>query len=312
MSSKDSTCVFQVTIDEANQRLDSFVSQKTQISRSQVQKLIQEGYIRVNSNFSYQNYKVKTNDTITIFDKEKPPITLQPEPIDIQILYKDNFLVVIDKPSGMVVYPSFGHDKGTLINAVFYHCKQLAQAGMPLRPGIVHRLDKDTSGVIVVALEDTTYYGLAEQFSNRSINRKYLSLIYGNPLNDSGEIDCPIGRSISDRKKMSVRTRKGKEAITRWKVIERYKMASLIEVKLGTGRTHQIRVHLSSIGHPVLGDTLYGKKTSIQRSQVKINIPRQMLHAETLGFVHPITNQYMEFSTPLPKDMRACIEWLKG
>jgi 23S rRNA pseudouridine1911/1915/1917 synthase len=210
----------------------------------------------------------------------------------------------------MVVYPAAGHNKGTLLNALAYHCKKLATIGGPLRPGVVHRLDKDTSGVMVVALDDNSYYELIEQFKKRAINRRYITLIYGNIKEDSGEIAMAIGRSTSDRKKMSTKTRQGKEAVTKWKVIKRFGAATLIEAKLATGRTHQIRVHFSTIGHPVLGDRTYGKKTAIEIKRTKIIFPRQMLHAETLGFVHPVTKAYMEFSSPMPEDMAECIKKL--
>jgi 23S rRNA pseudouridine1911/1915/1917 synthase len=179
-----------------------------------------------------------------------------------------------------------------------------------MRPGVVHRLDKDTSGVMVVALDDKAYYDLVEQFKKRTINRKYTTLVYGNIKEDSGEIEMKIGRAVSDRKKMSTRTKRGKEAVTRWRVIERFDAATLIEAKLGTGRTHQIRVHFSAIGHPVLGDKTYGKKVEVEGKRKKIVFPRQMLHAETLGFIHPVTKEYLEFSSPLPEDMEECIKKL--
>ncbi|MBI3592236.1 MAG: RluA family pseudouridine synthase, partial [Nitrospirae bacterium] len=235
---------------------------------------------------------------------------LIPEQIPIKILYKDEYLAVVDKQAGMVVYPSAGHKSGTLLNALAYQCKKMAAIGGPLRPGVVHRLDKDTSGVMVVALDDSAYYDLAEQFKSRTINRRYLALVYGNIKDNSGEIVMRIGRSDSDRKKMSTRTRRGKEAVTRWKVIKRFGAATLIEAKLGTGRTHQIRVHFAAIGHPVLGDETYGKKTSVEIKKNKIFFHRQMLHAETLGFAHPVTREHIEFSSPMPEDMEGCIKKL--
>jgi 23S rRNA pseudouridine1911/1915/1917 synthase len=211
----------------------------------------------------------------------------------------------------MVVYPSAGHSGGTLMNAVAFHSPKLASVGGPLRPGIVHRLDKDTSGVMIIALDDKAYYDLIEQFKERSIYRKYLAIVYGDMKNNSGEISLKIGRSESDRKKMSTKVRKGKEAVTKWVVVERYKFATLIEAKLGTGRTHQIRVHFAAIGHPVMGDTTYGKKTVLNLGNRKITFPRQMLHAEILGFVHPSTRQYLEFRRELPDDMRDKIRGLR-
>lgn len=287
-------------------RIDIFVSEKTGITRSQVQKLIKEGHVLVNNKTENQNYKVKINDVITIHKPEEEKEILIPEAILINILYMDKHLVVVDKPAGMIVYPSAGHYSGTLLNAIAYHCKKLATIGGPLRPGVVHRLDKDTSGVMVVALDDKAYYDLVEQFKKKTINRKYIALVYGNIKDDSGKIVMQIGRSESDRKKMSTRTKRGKEAVTKWRVIKRFNSATLIEAKLGTGRTHQIRVHFSAIGHPVLGDKTYGKKVELK----KIIFPRQMLHAETLGFNHPITKEYIEFSSPMPEDMEECIKKL--
>ncbi len=295
-------------------RIDIFVSEKTGITRSQVQRLIKEGLVLVNNKTENQNYKVKTNDVITIHKPEKEKEILIPEALQVKILYMDAYLVVVDKPSGMVVYPAAGHNRGTLLNALACHCKKLATVGGPLRPGVVHRLDKDTSGIMVAALDDKAYYDLVEQFKKRTINRKYVTLVYGNIKGNSGEIEMKIGRAISDRKKMSTRTKRGKEAVTRWRVIERFDAATLIEAKLGTGRTHQIRVHFSAIGHPVLGDKTYGKKVEVEvkveGKRKKIVFPRQMLHAETLGFIHPVTKEYLEFSSPPPEDMEECIKKL--
>ncbi|NTU42853.1 MAG: RluA family pseudouridine synthase, partial [Nitrospirales bacterium] len=227
------------------------------------------------------------------------------------ILYKDDYLVVVDKPAGLVVYPAAGHSEGTLMNALLHHCGKRATIGGPLRPGVVHRLDRDTSGVMVVALADEAYYDLIDQFRLRSITRKYIALVNGNMKGDAGEIALQIGRSTSDRKKMTTKTRSGKQALTNWKVIERLGPATLLEAKLGTGRTHQIRVHLSAIGHSVLGDRSYGRKIALDLGRRKLSFPRQMLHAETLGFIHPITKEYIEFSTPVPQDMEKCIRELR-
>lgn len=289
---------------ETGERIDTFLAKKTGITRSQIQMLIEKGNISVNGKQASQNYKVKSGDFIVIRMPEKETDDLIPEPIPLEILYKDRNLVVVNKPANMVVYPSAGHNQGTLMNVIAYHCHKLATIGGPLRPGVVHRLDKDTSGVMVVALDDKAYYSLAEQFRARSINRKYIALVYGKPKKNSGEISLPIGRSESDRKKMSTRIKKGKEAVTRWKVLERLENATLIEARLGTGRTHQIRVHFASIGHPVMGDRTYGGKTEIGIKKKKVIIPRQMLHAETLGFIHPATGKYIEFSSPMPEDMK--------
>lgn len=293
-----------VQISEAGKRIDIFLAKRTGITRSQIQRLITQGNVLINSKDVSQNYRLKSKDLISINIPDKETEGLLPEPIPLDILYKDDHLVVVNKPAGMVVYPAAGHAHGTLMNALSYHCRKLTTVGGPLRPGVVHRLDKDTSGVMVIALNDKAYYNLIEQFKHRTINRKYIALVYGNLREDEGEIALKIGRSESDRKKMSTRVRKGKEAVTRWKVLKRFGNATLVEARLGTGRTHQIRVHFASIGHPLLGDRTYGKKVEIEAKTRKIILfPRQMLHAELLGFTHPATGAYLEFSSPVPEDM---------
>lgn len=294
---------------ETGQRLDTFLAKRTGITRSQIQKFIENGDVLVNSKSVSSNYRVKADDTVTIIMSRGGNEKLIPESIPIEILYKDEYIIVVNKPAGMVVYPSAGHGHGTLMNALAYHCRKLATLGGPLRPGVVHRLDKDTSGIMVIAVDDDAYYNLVEQFRERTIKRRYIALVYGN-IKDSGEIVLPIGRSKSDRKKMSTRVKRGKEAVTRWKVLKRFGIATLIEVGLGTGRTHQIRVHLFSIGHTVLGDRTYGRKVELEIKKRKVSFPRQMLHAELLGFTHPITGEHMEFSSPLPEDMREAIDIL--
>jgi 23S rRNA pseudouridine1911/1915/1917 synthase len=289
--------------EEAGQRLDRFLAERTGITRSQVQRHIERGDVLVNKTPVSQNYRVRVNDIITLDISREETEGLSPEPIPLEILYRDEQVVVVNKPAGMVVYPAAGNRSGTVMNALSYHCGKLAVVGGPLRPGVVHRLDKDTSGVMVVALHDDAYHNLVGQFRQRTIRRRYLALVYGDMEADTGEIRLPIGRSQTDRKKMSTRVKRGKEAVTRWKVITRFGNATLMEVSLGTGRTHQIRVHLSSVGHPVLGDKTYGKKTELVMKKGRISIQRQMLHAEMLGFAHPVTGEYMEFSSPLPEDM---------
>ena len=302
-----------VPIPEAGERLDIFLAKETGMTRSQVQKLIEQGAVLVNEKALNSNYRVRPDDFISVHIEEADTETLVPEEIPLEILYKDEHLVVVNKPPGMVVYPAAGHSGGTLMNALAFHCEKLATTGGPLRPGIVHRLDKDTSGVMIVALTDKAYYNLVEQFRQRTINRKYVSLVYGDIREVSGEISLRIGRSESDRKKMSTHVRRGKEAVTRWKVLRRFGNATLIEVKLGTGRTHQIRVHFASVGHPVLGDRVYGKKTEIEvTGKRKLSFPRQMLHAELLGFTHPATGEHLELSSPPPEDMRMKIEELEN
>jgi 23S rRNA pseudouridine1911/1915/1917 synthase len=326
---------FHITQVNSGRRIDVQTSEMSGLTRSQICNFIEKGLLRVNNLLVKPGYKTRAGDIISITPEDKTE-TLVPEDLPVQILYIDDFLIVVNKPSDMVVYPSAGHNSGTLMNAVAYHSKKLSSVGGPLRPGVVHRLDKDTSGVMVAALDDKAYYALVEQFRARTIDRRYKAIVYGSLKNDSGRITAKIGRSESDRKKMSTKTRKGKEAVTSWKVLERFKGATLIEAKLGTGRTHQIRVHFSSIGHPVLGDNTYGKKTFLEIHPVrnsigtlnsasgqrgiisngvnrkKIFIPRQMLHAELLGFMHPITAEYMEFTADMPADMSEILGILRN
>ena len=296
---------------DTGERLDTFLAKKTRITRSQIQRLIEKEDVLVNRLAVSKDYRVRAEDSISIRIPEKEAEGfIIAEPIPVEILYKDDYLVVVNKPATMVVYPVTGHCHGTLMNALSYHCKKLATVGGSLRPGVVHRLDKDTSGAMVVALDNEAYYNLIEQFKHRIINRRYIALIYGDLREDEGEIALRVGRSESDGKKMSTRVRKGREAITRWKVLERFGNATLIEVRLITGRTHQIRVHFASIGHPLLGDRIYGKKVEVEGKK-KISFPRQMLHAELLGFIHPTTGEHLEFLIPVPDDMAEMIKKLR-
>ena len=303
--------VFHVSSEDDGERVDIHASKMSGLTRSQIQRLIESGLLQVNLLSTKPNYRIKYGDVITITLPQEDQM-LTPENMPLEILYVDDFLIVVNKPPDMVVYPAAGHAGGTLLNAFAYHCKKRASVGGPLRPGVVHRLDKDTSGAMVVALDDTAYYRLADQFRQRTINRRYKAVVYGTMKNVSGEIVLKIGRSASDRKKMSTKVRKGKEAVTTWKVIERFTNATLIAAKLGTGRTHQIRVHFASIGHPVLGDRTYGKKTSLEIKKQKVFFPRQMLHAELLGFMHPVTGEYMEFTCEIPMDMSEMIDLLRN
>jgi 23S rRNA pseudouridine1911/1915/1917 synthase len=299
-----------------------FVSEKTGITRSQVQRLMETGRILLNGRPVKPNYRVRENDSIEVALPEKEPGALVPEDIPIDLLYSDGDIAVVDKPPGMVVYPSPGHRSGTLMNALSFRLGRLDAVGAPLRPGVVHRLDKDTSGVMVVALSDRAYYGLVEEFKKRTIKRSYVALLYGRLGKERGEIALTVGRSEADRKKMTTRARRGKEARTSWERLEGFREATLIKAVLATGRTHQIRVHFASIGHPVLGDRTYGRKTAIEIRKtiptgkrsvtLTLTFPRQMLHAEVLGFTHPVTGKYMEFRTPVPGDMAGAIRALRG
>lgn len=299
--------------DESPERLDKYLTQITDITRSHIQALVERSLVLVNgAALNKPGYTVRPGDEITILDEEPSPDKLVPEDIPLEIYFMDNDLAVVNKPAGMVVYPAPGHARGTLMNSLAHIAPHLATIGGPIRPGVVHRLDKETSGVMVVALTDEAYYSLTEQFRVKETRRKYAALVYGKPAMDKGEISKPIGRATSDRKRMSTHTRRGKEAQTTWKVLERYTGATLIEAILGTGRTHQIRVHMAFMGHPVLGDESYGRKAFIVQGDKKIYFPRQMLHARSLGFRHPRTGEHMEFSSPLPEDMQEAIRSLRG
>lgn len=295
---------------DSGQRIDVAASSLSGFTRSQVHRLIEKDLLTVNNLPTKPNYRTRPGDIIHISISDEVQ-KIVPEDLPVTIRYTDRSIVVLDKPPDMVVYPAAGNWSGTVMNAVAFHCEKLASVGGPLRPGVVHRLDKDTSGVMVIALNDHDYYQLVEQFRERTIKRVYKTLVYGILKNNRGEISLHIGRSESDRKKMSVRTRKGKEAVTTWNVLERFQNATLVEAVLRTGRTHQIRVHFATVGHPVLGDKVYGKKTFMETGQQKIHFPRQMLHAELLGFAHPVTGQYMEFTSEIPEDMTEAIRKLR-
>ena len=260
------------------------------LSRSQVKKLIEEGLVAVNSLSSKPSYKIKPDDRVRVIVPPPKELAVHPENIPLDIVYEDDDIIVIDKPKGMVVHPAPGNWRGTLVNALLYHCKRLSSLGSPLRPGIVHRLDKDTSGLIVAAKNDAAYKSLCKQFKDRSVDKTYEALVHGVIKNNEGVISARLGRHPVHRKKMAViETSRSREAITHYKVIQRFKKYSLVEVKIKTGRTHQIRVHMSHIGHPVVGDPTYGKKKEDPA------VKGQLLHAKKLGFVHPKTGEYVEF-----------------
>ncbi len=295
----------------SGRRLDLFLTELLGRTRSSVQKLIRDGYVKVNGQLVKAGHRLRPADTVEVYLPPEQQDTLLPQQIPLEVLYQDEYLIVVNKPPGLVMYPSFGHRDGTLMNAILYITGRVATVGGPLRPGVVHRLDRDTSGAVVVALDDRAYYGLVAQFKQRSITRHYLALVHGRMGRDSGVIDKPLGRSRTHRKKFSTLTSSPREAKTYWQVIEVFSEASLLKVTLATGRTHQIRVHMSSIGHPVLGDSLYGRKTSLTVGGRKVRIPRQMLHAETLGFRHPITGEPLIFHAPLFEDMKEVLELLR-
>ena len=299
------------------ERLDILIAKQTRITRSQAKRLIEEGRVLVEGRppaKAGERPEAGSEVEVRMPGPESKTSVLTPEPIDIDVRYMDDHLAVVDKPAGLVVYPAAGHAGGTVMNALMHRTGgRHAGAGAPLRPGVVHRLDKDTTGLMVIALDDGAYYGLAAQFKARSIKREYAAIIWGLPRDEEGVISARIGRSLTDRKKMSTRTGRGKEAVTRWRVAERFfdPAASLVLATLGTGRTHQIRVHFAAAGHPVLGDRTYGGKTRLKIGRQKMPVPRQMLHARLLGFVHPFTGRRMEFESPLPPDMELVLDKLR-
>lgn len=308
---------FRVNLRNSSKRLDVFLSQEdTGLSRSQIKRLIEKGNVQVRGKKAKAGMRLKEND-IVILNLPKPQkLEVQPEPIPLTILYEDSHLIVVEKPAGMVVHLGAGRSSGTLVNALLHHCPDLSGIGGVLRPGIVHRLDKDTSGLLVVAKDHFTHRTLSEQFKQHLVRRRYIGIVYGQ-IPDEGQIDSTIGRHPTHRKKMSTRPRRGREARTRWKVLKRFPDFTLGEFRLETGRTHQIRVHLSSIGHPLLGDPLYGGRKRLAsighpllRQELQ-KLRRQALHAASLGFRHPVTGENLEFSSPIPADIGEAIGLLE-
>ena len=283
--------------ENAGERIDKFLTEKVpELSRSYIQKLIKEKNVKVNSAVIKSNYKVAKGDQIriTIPDLTEPDIL--PENIPLDILYEDEDILVVNKPKGMVVHPAAGHYTGTLVNAIMYHCKdQLSGINGVMRPGIVHRIDMDTTGSLLVCKNDTAHQILAEQLKKHSIKRIYHAIVHGNIKEDSGTVNAPIGRHPIDRKKMSINERNGRNAVTHYRVLERFGDYTYIACELETGRTHQIRVHMASIHHPLLGDSVYGP------ARCPWTLQGQTLHAKILGIIHPRTGKYMEFDAPLPE-----------
>ena len=305
------------TSRDSAMRLDVFLSQKDMgLSRSQIKRLIERGNVQVGRRKAKAGMRLKENDVVVLNLPEPERWDAQAEPIPLVILYEDSHLIVVDKPAGMVVHPAAGNFSGTLVNALLHHCRDLSGIGGVLRPGIVHRLDKDTSGVLVVAKDDLTHRGLSEQFKKHLPLRKYIGIVFGQ-IPEEGQVEAIIGRHPVQRKRMSTRPRKGRAARTHWKVIKRFGHFNLVEFRLQTGRTHQIRVHLSSLGHPLLGDPLYGgRRRLVSMEPLPLRqglqkLRRQALHAASLGFVHPATGANLEFSSPIPADMQEVIEILE-
>lgn len=303
------TMLVKIKADEKGDRLDVFLSESEELegrSRSFIQKLIKEGKISVNGKMKKAKYSVKPGDEIEVeIEEEEEDGKPEPQNIDLNIIYEDEDLAAVYKPQGMVVHPADGNKDGTLVNALLYHMDSLSDVnGGDIRPGIVHRIDKDTSGVLLVAKNNKAHESLAKQLEEHSVTRKYLALVEGRIKEDKGTVDAPIGRNPSDRKKMAV-VEGGRRAVTHFRVVERFEDNTLVEAQLETGRTHQIRVHMKYIKHPVVGDPVYGIRKQ------RFRLEGQLLHAHTIGFIHPSTGEYMEFSYPLPDYFEEVLRKLK-
>ena len=289
--------VFEITPEMEDERIDKCIClYMDSLSRSYIPKIMKDGSVTVNGSVVKSNYRVKVEDMVHFIIPPQTEPDIPPQDIPLDILYEDDDILIINKPKDMVVHPAPGHYEGTVVNAVMFHCKDsLSGINGVMRPGIVHRIDKDTTGSLIICKNDEAHNDIARQLKEHSITRKYRAIVHGRIAQDEGTVNAPIGRHPTDRKKMAVNERTGKHAVTHYKVLERFDKFTYIECQLETGRTHQIRVHMASIGHPLLGDTVYSNvKTPFKLSG-------QTLHAMTIGFVHPKTHKYMEFDAPLPQ-----------
>ena len=294
------------TIEEqhAGERIDKAVSSlQTEWSRTQIGNWVSEGVLTVNGEVVKPKYKVKTGDVIEITVPEVEELEIVAEDLNLEIVYEDADVLVVNKPKGMVVHPAPGHTTGTLVNGLMHHCTDLSGINGVMRPGIVHRIDKDTSGLLMVAKNDVAHESLVNQLVAKTVTRKYTALVHGHIAHDKGTIDAPIGRDTKDRQKQAV-VDSGKHAVTHFQVIERFGDYTLVECRLETGRTHQIRVHMNYIGFPLVGDPKYGPRKTI-------DFGGQVLHAGVLGFIHPVTGEYLEFSAPLPEDFEQLLATLR-
>lgn len=299
-------------INDVGKRLDVYVAERGGITRSASAKLTERGAVKVNGVKMPKNYRLREGDTVDIDFPEPVPDMAEPENIPLDIVYEDDYLLIVNKPKGMVVHPAAGNPTGTLVNALLYHCgTSLSGINGVIRPGIVHRIDKDTSGLLAVAKTDAAHVSLAEQISSHSFGRRYEAIINGHLRDESGTVDAPIGRHPVDRKKMAI-VKGGKPAVTHYSVVSHLEKADHIALQLETGRTHQIRVHMASLGHPLLGDTVYGGgKSRFEVTHASL-LSGQCLHAKTISFVHPITGQFMKFDSALPEYFTECLRLLGG
>ena len=299
--------VMEITPEMEGERIDKCISNYLEsLSRSYIQKIIKDGKAYVNDAVVKANYKVKVDDKVQfeIPDCEEPDIPPQDIPLDI--LYEDKDILIVNKHKDMVVHPAPGHYEGTLVNAIMFHCKdELSGINGVLRPGIVHRIDKDTTGSIIICKNDEAHRKIAQQLKEHSITRKYRAIVYGRIMEEEGTVNAPIGRHPTDRKKMAINEKNGKPAVTHYKVLERFDKYTYIECQLETGRTHQIRVHMTSIGHPLLGDEVYGN------AKCPFKLEGQTLHAMTIGFIHPTTGEYVEYEAPLPEYFEHLLQILR-
>lgn len=280
-------------VNKAGERIDNYLANITELSRTKIAKMIKENKILVNDKKIKTSYTLKENDIIKMEEYVEEELNLEPEKMDLDIVYEDKDVIVVNKANGIVVHPAVGNTKHTLVNGLLYHSKELSDINGEFRPGIVHRIDAYTTGLLMVAKNNYAHEFLAHQLEEKTTTRKYVALVWGVINTDTGTIDAPIGRDVNDRKKMTVTDINAKEAITHFKVLERYSSTTLIELQLETGRTHQIRVHMNYIGYPVVNDPVYGRRKIIDETG-------QCLHAKTLGFIHPKTKEYMEFDSELP------------
>ena len=299
---------FTADIEHEDQRIDRYLTEMLpEQSRSFFQKLIRDGFVMVNHIIVKVNYRLKTGDVIEIDIPDAVPTEIVPENIPLDILYEDEDLLIVNKPKGMVVHPAVGHFTGTLVNAIMYHCQgNLSGINGEIRPGIVHRIDKDTTGSLIICKNDEAHRNIAEQIKEHSVTRRYVGVVAGTFSEESGTVEGAIGRHPNDRKRMTINEKNGKPAVTHYRVLQTFKGASFMVFEFETGRTHQIRVHMASISHPLLGDTVYGNSKNPYKLQ------GQALHARTIGFIHPTTGEYIEVSAPIPEYMTELVRKLSG